>query len=26
LNACVVQQVDEYLVNLKVPANETYCK
>jgi hypothetical protein len=26
LNACVVQQVDQYLVNLKVPANETYCK
>ena len=26
LNSCVVQQVDNYLVTLKVPENETYCK
>ncbi|NDF67685.1 MAG: hypothetical protein EB142_07270 [Actinobacteria bacterium] len=26
LNSCVVQQVDNYLVDLKVPENETYCK
>jgi hypothetical protein len=26
LNSCVVQNVDAYLISLKAPKNETYCK
>jgi hypothetical protein len=26
LNSCVVERVDDYLIDLTVPENETYCR